>query len=150
MANIRAIDTYKYPVAFPVELMGKLRTYLKGREVPSRPLGEGRKVRKPMRPMHVTDFVVRLVEKSMADVKMDADSRRWIEMIQARNLKSRAKYRQMAIARHKKPEEKLKSGPKPGHVSPKFLEAMRKLSEKRRKYGWTRGKNKKNRGKDGK
>lgn len=150
MANIRAIDTYKYPISFPVELMGKLRTYIKGKQRPSRPLGEGKKIRKPMRAMSVSDFVTELVARSMADVKMDAESRKWIEMIQARNLKARAKYRQMAIARHKKPEEKLKSGPKPGHVSPKFLEAMKKLSEKRRKYGWVRGKNKKNRGKDGK
>lgn len=150
MANIKAIDTYKYPVLFPVELMGRLRTYIKGKQKPSRPLGEGKKIRKPMRAMTVSDFILEISEKALAGVKMDADSRKWVDAMFEKNRQERDKQRKLAIARHKKPEEKLKPGPKPGKVSPKFLEAMKKLSEKRRKYGWVRGKNKKNRGKDGK
>ena len=150
MANIVAIDTYRYPINFPVELAGKVRTYIKGKMKPAPQLGEGKKIRKPLKAMTPSDYVVEVVERSLADFQMDAESRKWVDAIMARNLKYRAKYRQLALERRKDPADYLKSGPKPGKKYPKFLAAMKKLAEKRRAEGWPRGKNKKNRGKGAK
>ena len=146
MANIRALDTYIYPVRFPVELMGKLRTYIKGKQKPAPSLGNGKKIRKPMRDMKVSDFVVEVMEKALGDVNMDAESRKWVERIIERNAKFRKKYQQKALENRKNPADYLKSGPKPGKKYPKFLEAMKKLAAKRRAEGWVRGRNKENRG----
>lgn len=131
MANVKAVDGYKYCVLTPLELAGKVRTYIKGKKLPARKI-TGRGIRTPFRAMTPSDFFVAAAEEKLADFKMDAESAQWIEVVLAKNLKAREKQIAKNFAARKPDSEKLKSGPKPGNPSPKFIAAMRKLGAERR------------------
>ena len=150
MANIQAVTAYRSPAFLPLEFAARLRTYLKGKQMPARPLGGGLKIRKPFRAMTPSDFFEGLTAKALVGVKPDVESMQWADAIIAKNKKSRAEKRAKAVANRKRKEDYLKSGPKPGKKYPKFLEAMRKLGEKRRREGWNNGKTAKKRGKSSK
>lgn len=138
MANFKAVDVYRYSVSVPVELAGKIRTFIKGKQVQVHPRVE-MNIRKPMRKMTPTDLFVSLAEKFLADVSMDAESQKWVNACFEKNRKIRKLVLAQHLANRKKPEEKLKSGPKPGKKYPKFLAAMKKLAEERRAKGWKKG-----------
>lgn len=138
MANFHAVDVYRYSVTVPANLAGKIRTYIKGKQVPARPL-VGMNIRKPMRKMTPSDLLITFAEKNLADVHMDAESQRWVNGLLEKNMKNRKVIVAARLANRKKPEEKLKCGPKPGKKYPKFLAAMKKLADERRANGWKKG-----------
>ena len=138
MANIQAIDIYRFALDVPMELAGKIRTWLKGRECPARPL-KGRNIRKPTRKMTASDMFVDHFSKEMADVRMDAESIKWVEEQLAKNQRKREYWQEKAKAKRKPRDQWEKCGPKPGKKYPKFLAAMKKLGEDRRANGWKKG-----------
>lgn len=133
MANIKAVDNYKYCILTPVELAGKIRTYLKGKKVPAREI-DGRRIRTPLRAMTPSDFFISAVADKLKDVEMDAESMKWTQSVIQENLRKREIQLAKNRAARKPQADKLKPGPKPGNgPSPKFVAAMKKLGAERRK-----------------
>lgn len=150
MANKPSIEKVKVGVLIDLELAGRLRTWLKGRTKPAISR-HGQNIRKPTVPMVQSDFFESLAEKALADVQMDAESRKWVEAQYAKNLETRKKLIAYVTAQRKdanwsgpgysSPLYK-KRGVKKGNKSPKWIASMKALAEKRRKEGWERGPNK--------
>lgn len=131
MANVIAVNTYRFNTRFPMELAGKMRTYLKGRKSPAREI-TGRGIRKEFRQMTPSDYLVGLAERDLSDIAMDAESREWVAREMQKNIKFRDRTIAENKAKRKDPSEYEKPGPKPGKTYPKFLAAMKKLAAERK------------------
>ena len=147
MANKPSIEKIKMVIGLDLELAGRLRTWLKGR-TKSAISRNGLKIRKPVVAMGPSDFFDDLAEKALADVQMDAESRKWVEAQLAKNIEVRKKLIAYEIKKRKDANwsgygysspKYAKRGVKKGNKSPKWLASMKALGEKRRKEGWKRG-----------
>lgn len=72
----------------PMDVACRIKTVIEGKEVKQKPK-EGHKVRKPMRPMGMSDYLIALAEKAVRKVTPSDAARRWAKERYEKNLKAR-------------------------------------------------------------
>jgi len=72
----------------PLVTAAKIRTFIKGKTVKCK-AKNGMKVRKQERKMTVSDYIIDRAESGVKNVKMDEESRKWMEERLRKNTKAR-------------------------------------------------------------
>ena len=83
-------DENRYAVMsyVPLELVARLKSYIEGKEVPNEPR-KGQTVRKPLRPMGMSDALIQFAEEALADQKVLPKYRRWADRALKHNIAER-------------------------------------------------------------
>lgn len=71
-----------------MEVASRIKTVIEGKEVKQKPK-EGHKVRKPMRPMGMSDYLIALAEKAVRKVTPSESAKKWAKERYEKNLKVR-------------------------------------------------------------
>lgn len=69
----------------PIDLVAKIKSHIAKKTVPNK-VQPGKVVRKPVRPMCVSDFLIGLAEKRLARCKVEPRCERWANETLKRNL----------------------------------------------------------------
>lgn len=72
----------------PIELAAKIKSYILNRSVPAKPIA-GRKMRVKTRPMAMSDLLIALAERKLAEQEVLPQFRQWAEATLKRNIKAR-------------------------------------------------------------
>lgn len=72
----------------PLETAAKIRTYIKGKTVKCK-AKKGMRIRKQERGMTMSDYIIERAETGVRNVKMDDESRKWMEERLRKNIKAR-------------------------------------------------------------
>lgn len=131
MANQRDPNKIIQNEALTIETVARIQTVIRGKEVPPQ---TKRKRSKKLVKMTIARYCSDTITDSVKDVKPDAEALVWMREQYDKNLARREKADTLVKkGKYRKPkEEHLKTGPKPGKVSQKFREAMKKLGNERR------------------
>lgn len=72
----------------PLETAAKIRTFIKGKTVKCK-AKKGMQVRKQVRDMTMSDYIIERAETGVKNVKMDDESRKWMEERLRKNTRAR-------------------------------------------------------------
>lgn len=72
----------------PMDVACRIKTVIAGKEVKQK-AKEGHKVRKPMRPMGMSDYLIALAEKAVRKVTPSEAAKKWVKERYEKNLKAR-------------------------------------------------------------
>ena len=127
------INRHHFDVSMDVEDAARVRTFIKGKTMPARSFN-GRKTRKAVRAMTVSDFFEIAGKKIVDGVKPDSESLKWMmERVSKMKRQREIVDEKVRNGVNRKPKSQwLKRGPKKGKTYPKYLAAMAKLAAKRR------------------
>ena len=89
----------------PLETAAKIKTYIKGKTVKCK-AKMGMKIRKKERDMTMSDYIIEKAEKGVKNVKMDDESRKWMEERLRKN--TRVRRAQDKLVREEAKERKEK------------------------------------------
>ncbi len=84
----------------PIGLVAKIKSHIAKKTVPNK-VSPGKVVRKPVRPMCVSDFLIGLAEKRLEKCKVESRCEEWAEATLQRNL-LRRKRQDEALAERRK------------------------------------------------
>lgn len=90
----------------PLETAAKIKTYIKGRTVKCK-AKKGMRIRKQERDMTMSDYIIEKAENGVRNVKMDDESRKWMEERLRKNMKLR-KAQDKIVREEAKAREKAK------------------------------------------
>ena len=95
-------DPNRVPVMcyVPIGLVAKIKSHIAKKTVPNK-VSPGKVVRKPVRPMCVSDFLIGLAEKRLEKCKVESRCEEWAEATLQRNL-LRRKRQDEALAERRK------------------------------------------------